>query len=167
MSDDTEITSLDGYQHEAFKTAMFPKEIGPLYCVMGALGESGELVEVLLNYYQDNLDPNELSPDIERIFSVLGAAVTVCKEVEKLKKLARKGKLDLPALPPLTDEVRARVLSEQGDCLWYQAGTAEVSGHKLSCVARMNIKKLRERRAANVIASAGETIEERKAAAGD
>jgi hypothetical protein len=84
-----------------------------------------------------------------------------------LKKLARKGKLNLPQLPALTDTVRERIISEQGDCLWYQAGMAEVSGHKLSAVAQQNIKKLRERRDAKVITSSGETIEERRANASD
>jgi hypothetical protein len=84
--------------------------------------------------------------------------------VEFMKKKARKSQYDLPTLPPLTDEVRERIKSEQGDCMWYQAGTAEVAGYKLSDVAQQNIKKLRERRAAKVLTSAGETIEEREAA---
>lgn len=156
------IVGLDEYQEEAFKTAVFPEEIGPLYCVMGALGEAGELVEVLLDYYRENLEAS--SPDLNRIFSALTTAVNACKEVEMMKKKARKGHYVLPTLPDLTDAVRARIRAEQGDCLWYQAGTAEVVGHKLSEVAQANIKKLRERRAAKVLTSSGETIEERKAA---
>jgi len=159
----SEVKGLDQYQAIAFETAMFPPEIGPLYCAMGALGESGELVEVLLSYYKEQLPAAEMTDDMQTIFHALETAVEACKEVERLKKLARKGNLELPQLPALNDATRARVLSEQGDCLWYQAGTAEVVGHRLSCVAQMNIKKLRGRRDANVIASAGESIEERKA----
>jgi len=161
------VTGLNTYQHEAFKTAIFPKEIGPLYCAMGALGEAGELVEVLLSYYREQLPAADVTDNMQTIFNALRAGVTVCKEIERLKKLARKGKMDLPALPPLTDAVRERIISEQGDCLWYQAGTAEVSGHKLSDVAQQNIRKLRERRAAKVLTSSGETIEERLAAGQD
>ena len=163
----THIQSLDQYQAIAFETAMFPAEIGPLYCVMGALGESGELAEVLLDYYLNSPPIEGGTGDLNQITDALRVAVTACKEVERLKKLARKGKLDLPTLPDLDDTVRARIISEQGDCLWYQAGTAEVSGHKLSDVAQRNIRKLRERRDAGVLASAGETIEERKANASD
>ena len=161
------IVGLNQYQSIAFETAVFPPEIGPLYCAMGALGEAGELVEVLLDYYQEQVALDVVTADMKSIYHALETAVEACKEVERLKKLARKGKMDLPTLPLLTDEVKARVKSEQGDCMWYQAGTAEVSGHDLSDVCQQNIKKLRERRAANVITSAGETIEERKAAQGD
>jgi len=158
------IAGLDAYQKEAFRTAVFPAEIGPLYCAMGALGEAGELVEVLLKHYRENLEAKDSTRDMERIFNVLVEAVEACKKVEVMKKKARKRHYDLPKLPPLNDEVRERVKSEQGDCMWYQAGTAEVTGHKLSEIAQANIKKLRERRAAKVLTSAGETIEERKAA---
>jgi len=158
------IVGLDQYQSIAFETAMFPPEIGPLYCAMGALGEAGELNEVLLNYYLDTPAIPEGTGDFSTIVDALRSAIKACKEVERLKKLARKGKLDLPRLPPVTDEVRARAKSEQGDCMWYQAGTAEVLGYKLSAVCQQNIAKLRERRDAGVLASAGETVEERLAA---
>lgn len=156
------IVGLDAYQYEAFKTAVFPPEIGPLYCAMGALGEAGELNEVLLDYYLDTPAIPEGLGDFSTIVDALRTAINACKKVERLKKLARKGKLTLPQLPELTDAVRARVRSEQGDCMWYQAGTAQVAGHKLSEVCQQNIRKLRERRDAGVIASAGETIEERR-----
>jgi len=168
--DDTSLShiqGLDQYQAIAFETAVFPQEIGPLYCTMGALGEAGELVEVLLDYYLEQMDPDASTADMKNIFSALETAVEACREVERLKKLARKGKMTLPTLPDLNQAVRARILAEQGDCLWYQSGTAEVVGHKMSCVAQANIKKLRERRAAKVLTSSGETIEERLAAGQD
>jgi hypothetical protein len=158
------IVGLDVYQEEAFRTAVFPPEIGPLYCAMGALGEAGELVEVLLDYYLKHITTDDVTADMHDIFMALERAVDACKEVERLKKLARKREMDLPQLPELDDEIKTRVQSEQGDCMWYQAGTAEVVGHKLSAIAQQNIKKLREQRAAKVLTSAGETIEERKKA---
>lgn len=167
MPDETPIScivGLDNYQEIAFETAMFPPEIGPLYCAMGALGESGELVAALLDYYLEQMDPAASTADMKNILTALETAVEACKEVERLKKLARKGKLDLPTLPALNDTIRARIRAEQGDCLWYQAGTAEVSGLKLSEIAQANIRKLRERRDAGVLASSGETVEERLAA---
>lgn len=161
------IVSLDQYQEIAFETAVFPPEIGPLYCAMGALGEAGELNEVLLDYYLDTPAIPEGIGDFSTIVDALRTAVNACKEVERLKKLARKGKLNLPKLPELDDVTKARVRSEQGDCMWYQAGTATVAGHSLSDVCQQNIKKLRERREAGVLKSAGESIEERKAADAD
>ncbi len=167
MPDNTPIScivGLDHYQSIAFETAVFPKEIGPLYCAMGALGESGELVEVMLQYYLGSVHADEMTDDFKKIVMALQVAVQACKTVERLKKAARKGELDLPRLPELTDEVRARVKSEQGDCMWYQGGTATVTGNKLSTICQQNITKLRERRDAGVIASSGETIADRRAA---
>lgn len=170
MPDETPIScivGLDQYQEIAFETAVFPEEIGPLYCAMGALGEAGELVEVLLDFYLDKIHVDEIGVDFETIVLALQTAVKACKDVETLKKAARKGKLELPTLPPLTNEVRSRAASEQGDCMWYQGGTAHVMGNKLSEICQRNIKKLRERRDAGVLKSAGETVEERKANASD
>ena len=167
MPDETPIScivGLDNYQAIAFETAMFPPEIGPLYCAMGALGEAGELVEVLLEHYKKTLEAKDSTKDMEAIFFALEQAVAACKSVEFMKKKARKGHYDLPTLPTLNDAIRARIRAEQGDCLWYQAGTAEVSGLKLSEIAQANIRKLRERRDAGVLASSGETVEERLAA---
>lgn len=157
------IVGLDQYQEIAFETAVFPEEIGPLYCAMGVLGEAGELVSVLLDYYKEQLSIEETTEDMDAILFALENAVEACKRVEVMKKKARKGHYKLPTLPALTDEVRARVKSEQGDGMWYQGGTAQVSGHKLSEVCQQNIGKLRERRDAGVLKSAGETVEERKA----
>lgn len=170
MTDETPIScivGLDSYQQEAFRTAMFPAEIGPLYCAMGALGEAGELVSVLLDYYRSAVPIKDRTPDMDMIFNALISATAACREVERLKKKARKSEFTLNTLPELDQQTKDRVQSEQGDCMWYQAGTAEVVGHKLSQVCQQNIKKLRERRAAGVIASAGETVEERLAAAAD
>lgn len=170
MPDETPIScivGLDQYQEIAFETAVFPEEIGPLYCAMGALGEAGELNEVLLNYYLDAPAIPEGIGDFSTIVDALRTAITACKEVERLKKLARKGKLNLPKLPELDDVVRERVKSEQGDVMWYMGGTATVSDNTLSGICQQNIKKLRERRDAGVLKSAGETVEERKANASD
>jgi hypothetical protein len=131
---------------------------------MGALGEAGELNEVLLDYYMRNLGDAEGTADFVSIVTALEKAVNACKEVERLKKAARKGKLILPTLPPLDDATKARIKSEQGDVMWYMGGTATVSDNTLSGVCQQNISKLRERRDAGVLKSAGETIEERLAA---
>lgn len=171
MPDETPIScivSLDQYQEIAFETAVFPPEIGPLYCAMGALGEAGELNEVLLNYYVSEYSEDmRETEDFNNLLDAIRHAVDACKVVEKLKKAARKGKLDLPNLPPLDDATKARIKSEQGDVMWYMGGTATVSGNTLSGICQQNIQKLRERRDAGVLKSAGETVEERKAAADD
>ena len=103
MSNDlpTSIDRLDAYQEEAWKTAVFPPEIGPLYCVMGALGESGELAAVLFDYYRSNSDTTAFTKDLIVIMEAVRVAVDACAEVERLKKLARKKKLtQLLTKPP-------------------------------------------------------------------
>ncbi|MGD9726522.1 MAG: MazG nucleotide pyrophosphohydrolase domain-containing protein [Nitrospira sp.] len=167
MPDTTPINDINGlnqYQDLAFETAVFPSEIGPLYCAMGALGEAGELVAVLLDYYRLKVSDENTTSDLEAILFCLEQATAACRSVEHMKKQARKGIYTLPQLPDLDEETRARIKSEQGDCLWYQAAAAQVAGHTLAEVCQQNIAKLRERRSAGVLASAGETVEERIAA---
>ena len=158
------VAGLDAYQTEAKKTAIFPEHLGVIYTILGVLGEAGEMGAVLLDYINRAVDEDEalLNHGLRVIKDILETAVDVCAELERLKKKARKGQLVIHALPDLTDEERARILSEGGDGLWYAALTADVAGHKLSKVAQENVRKLRERRDAGVLASAGETIEERQ-----
>lgn len=159
------IAGLDAYQDEAFKTAVFPPEIGPLYCAMGILGEAGEMVDVVLGVMDRAIEENPEfnTKDLQWITSQLKEAVKVCSAIEVIKKHARKGRYKLKPIPSLTDGERDRIRAEGGDGLWYAGVMARVAGWQLSDVAQGNIKKLRERRDAGVIASAGETIKERKA----
>ena len=168
--DDTDqissITEIDVYQQEAEKTAIFPEHLGVLYTIMGVLGEAGEMGAVLLDIINRSIEEDEtvLNHDLQVIKDTLETAVDVCSVLETLKKKARKGELTIHPIPELTEDERGRILSEGGDGLWYAALTAKVSGLKLSEVAQGNVRKLRERKNAGVLASKGETIEDRLAA---
>ena len=158
------IAGLDAYQDEAFKTAVFPTEVGSLYCALGVLGEAGEMGEVILSIIDRAAsdDPGFMTKDMKLIRSAVSKTAEAAKIVEVFKKKVRKKHLDLKPMPELTDDERDRIRSEGGDGLWYAGALATVTGWKLSEVAQQNIKKLRGRRDAGVIASAGETIEERE-----
>ena len=45
---------LSKYQELASKTAVFPKDIGLAYCVLGLNGEAGEVAEKLKKIFRDN-----------------------------------------------------------------------------------------------------------------
>jgi len=54
------------YQDIIQKTAIYPKEIGILYCALGLAGESGEVAEKVKKLYRDNplVATQFKSPDI-------------------------------------------------------------------------------------------------------
>lgn len=163
MPDLNSFLGLDDYQDTAFETAIFPTEVGPLYCSMGILGEAGELGSVMLDILSRIMKehPEHNRTDLPFVYRAIERAVKACKTVEDIKKKIRKREMVLLPLPELSVEERTRIKSEGGDGLWYAASMAKVSSLKLSEVAQENIRKLRARKAAGVIAAKGETIEER------
>lgn len=46
--------SIKEYQDIIKKTAIYPKEIGIMYCTMGLCGETGEVAEKVKKLYRDN-----------------------------------------------------------------------------------------------------------------
>lgn len=46
--------NLKEYQEIINKTAVFPKEIGLIYCTLGVTGEAGEIAEKVKKLYRDN-----------------------------------------------------------------------------------------------------------------
>ena len=140
------ITDLDDYQEEALKTALFPPEIGLLYCAMGVLGESAELATVVVEVLERGIieDPEFGTDDLHWLISELKKSIETCSVIEVLKKYARKGHYDIKPMPCLTDDERDRIRSEGGDLIWYAAVMARVAGWGLSDVAQENVKKLRD-----------------------
>lgn len=45
--------NLNEYQQKQQETAIYPKEIGPLYCALGLCGEAGEVAEKIKKIYRD------------------------------------------------------------------------------------------------------------------
>lgn len=101
--------SLDYYQENAVKTAIYTRTFPPVYPVLGLVGEAGEVAE-------------------------------------KIKKSIRDGEV-------LNSE---EVAKELGDVLWYVAALAGDLGYSLSHIAGMNLAKLADRQARNVLKGSGD-----------
>jgi len=160
-----DIVSLDLYQEEANKTAIFPASIAGEYLVMGSLGEAGEAAKIILDVIERGIVtvPGFATPDQLKVRDAIKAAVEACAVVEKLKKPVGRGELDLKPLPPLTDEEKTSLGAEVSDIGWYFAGLATWLGKKLSQIAQYNIQKLRRRKKDGVLMrGSGESIEDRK-----
>lgn len=160
-----QVITLDQYQEEANKTAIFPPGTAPEYLVMGNLGEAGEAAKIVLTAIDRAIekDPSFATPDQLKVRDAIKAAVDACAVVEKLKKPVGRGELDLKPLPPLTEEEMTSLGAENSDIGWYYAGLATWLKKKLSEIAQYNVKKLRARKAAGLLMKgSGETLEERK-----
>lgn len=59
-------------------------------------------------------------------------------------------------IPKMTKEESKALISELGDCLWFIAGLAKSLGWPLEDVAQMNLDKLQDRKARNVIDGSGD-----------
>ena len=54
--------SMDGYQELANLTAIYPSDVGMMYCALGLCGESGEVADKLKKVIRDN--NGELSDEV-------------------------------------------------------------------------------------------------------
>lgn len=79
------------------------------------------------------------------VYNSLGLAGETGEFVEKFKKRIRDGVFD--------KELTAK---ELGDVLWYLSQLASDIGYTLEDIAKMNLKKLADRRARNVIHGSGD-----------
>ena len=93
-------------------------------------------------------DAGEATPDAitYTIFGLIGEAGEIAN---KWKKHLRDG---VPF-----DQVRAQMLDEAGDVLWYLARLATELGESLNNVAQDNLKKLANRKERGVISGSGDT----------
>lgn len=108
---------------------------------------------------RDILDGLGLPPEdfaARRVATLLGVAYAglgmgeVGEVQGKIKKVIR----DSGGV--ITDEVKATVAGELGDCLWYLAAMAEELGLDLGQVAQANLDKLADRKARGVIQGSGD-----------
>jgi NTP pyrophosphatase (non-canonical NTP hydrolase) len=81
----------------------------------------------------------------EVTYVALGLTGEAGEFAEKVKKYIRDGDWDAP-----------RAARELGDVLWYVARAAEALGYTLDDIADMNIKKLQDRQARNVLSGSGD-----------
>jgi len=80
-------------------------------------------------------------------YCALGLAGEAGEVANKVKKLIRDGD---------TPDMRAKILDEIGDTLWYCAMLTDELGADLSSVAQYNLGKLATRRAQNKIGGSGD-----------
>ncbi len=106
-----------------------------------------------LDDYQVTTRETAAYPAIEGsryLYPVLGLAGEVGELVNKVKKVFRdEGGV-------LTDDKRAELADELGDCFWYLARVADELGYTLSDVGGRNIAKLRDRKQRQVIGGSGD-----------
>ena len=76
-------------------------------------------------------------------YTALGLSGEAGEVADKVKKLLRDTRL-LHG-DPISEERRAAILAELGDCLWYVSMLADELNAKLSTVVQLNIAKLCDR----------------------
>jgi NTP pyrophosphatase (non-canonical NTP hydrolase) len=137
--------NFNDYQQEAMVTAVYEKAVS-----------GKKIIEIL------DENPNDLVQRLRDlinrggnlVYTSMGLAGESGEFLDKVKKLWRnKGEMDASSLSP---EERKAFALEAGDALWYVAACAKELGFTLEEIAEMNIAKLRDRRARNVVKSEGD-----------
>lgn len=67
---------LSEYQNRAAATAIFPKEVGLIYCTLGLVGEAGEVANKIKKVYRDNADPHAAAAELGDVLWYLAALAT-------------------------------------------------------------------------------------------
>lgn len=99
--------------------------------------------------------------DTYMLFGLMAEVGEVADKIAKWKR-KRMARIDWDELVFSTSEIeeaneyKRQLLSEIGDCLWFLAGIAEVSGVSLEKIAQMNLDKLASRQQRGVIDGNGD-----------
>lgn len=91
--------------------------------------------------------PSTHIPKHPLVYPALGLAGETGEYVDKVKKTIRDG---------LTADTYKALAAELGDILWYLAVSAEYLGYSLPEIVDMNVAKLNDRRARNVVGGSGD-----------
>jgi len=84
------------------------------------------------------------------IYPALGLAGETGEVVDKIKKILRDGRENLP------EDWNEQIAKEMGDALWYFANLAHDIGYSLSEIAAMNVDKLTDRKKRGVLSGSGD-----------
>jgi hypothetical protein len=154
--------TMNTYQEEAAKTAIYPREAAVVYPMLGLIGEVGEMADKLMVA----LFPagQNINPGVEsNVFSALLRAAQAGSRAETLKKQIRGGAIPVEQLAPLTRRVAAiaeeemsGIRKEGGDGLWYIANVVRDLGVKLGDIAKTNLDKLASRQQRGVLHGSGD-----------
>lgn len=106
--------------------------------------------------YQEKSRVTATYPDVgdNFIYPTLGLVGEAGEFAEKIKKLMRDQGVNRPS--EVTEEVKAEVLKELGDVLWYASQLASEFDVDLSQVAEQNIEKLYSRMDRGVLGGSGD-----------
>jgi hypothetical protein len=158
--------SLDDYQARVAANPLHSPDVGFLYSALGLAGETGELLEKLLDSVWP--DPNDAKGTLEAaVYVALKRAADAGAVCEQVKKILR----DRPAtyapdqyrrMGERTRRGRERmdregVLKEHGDACFYSAYLADDLGYKLNKVYATNLTKFTERRRAGKVHGSGDS----------
>lgn len=165
--------SADSYQRWTRTTAVYPgkgdkKALGVAYTAVGLGGEAGEAIGKVLSHLigeqERLLVKGGVETEAETIaLTNLGLVIeklhyfaVVAHQLEELKRPMREGKLPLPDLAPLPEELLAETCAEIGDVQWYLARLADEAGASLSAILTGNVAKLMSRKNRGVIHGTGD-----------
>lgn len=132
------------YQTIIKQTAVYPPNIGVLYCALGLCGESGEVSEKIKKLYRDS---PWLVEELNMSKVTHGLAGDRVVELEK--------HVDSEAMT----NFKQSLSKEIGDVIWYCTALASEFNISLEEVLRMNYEKLLNRRATNTLNGSGDNRE--------
>lgn len=156
--------TMNGYQTAAGAFARYPQEAKLTYPILGLVGEVGELAAKLLELAPETDDDHGLGATVRGILDEMAA---IGRIAEQAKKGVRDGN-------SMTDEDKAWSVAfwqaaasatpvagsptgkELGDAQWYVAKTAGDLGLMLGAVGQVNVDKLTDRAARQVISGSGD-----------
>ena len=104
-----------------------------------------------LNEYQDHALETAIYPaDSRIIYPTLGLTGEAGEVADKVKKVIRDSQKEF------APEIKAELMKEIGDVLWYCAALSHDLGYTLDEVAQTNVDKLRSRMNRNKITGSGD-----------
>lgn len=104
-----------------------------------------------LNEYQEHALETAIYPaDSRIIYPTLGLTGEAGEVADKVKKVIRD------AHKEFTPEIKAELMKEIGDVLWYCATLSHDLGYSLEEVAQTNVDKLRSRMNRNKLTGSGD-----------
>jgi len=112
---------------------------------------------MMVNEYQVQARTTAIYPKAAAVLypalGLAGEAGELCNKIKKLVRDAENFPIQNEKIP---DELRAKLVGEIGDTLWYLANLAADLGCNLGMIAEANIKKLASRQERGVLKGDGD-----------
>jgi len=104
-----------------------------------------------LDQYQQWTESTAVYPRIDELpYLTLGLVGEAGEIANKVKKILRdqNGVMTIGDMDAISDEL--------GDCLWYLARLADITGNSLTMIVRQNVEKLEDRKRRGVLGGSGD-----------